>query len=234
MRRVDPEAIRRTFDAESDAVLVFYVRTVERILKTPTGKADLSRLSELVFIQAYIAFEGLLADLFRAYINRDPAAFLSETNARIAQSIKDKFGQWHADRLSFSSYRHIASQEIPLLLDRTGRNLTFPSADALQQRAQAWLAPQFAQKFAALRHEDLLVINAAKAMRDFIAHRSAAARATMNAVLAAIPKSPPTAGLGRGNKRVLSLGTFLKAPLASRGRRVTIYMGLLRSIASRL
>ena len=94
------------------------------------------------------------------------------------------------------------------LLDESGW-VPALDADKLQERARECFAPEVAERFR-LSEPEAAIITAWRAMRNYVAHGSAASREEVNEALAnpALPLvfRKPTA------KEVHSVGAFLKAP----------------------
>jgi len=232
MKKVDIDALRRRYDADAMALWNHFFDAGPELFKSPHWRATLSMRCELVFAQSYVLFEGFLSELFVAYLNRDASRYVADFDGRILQSIESKFGSWHASRVALNSPRHIPASELSLLVDPSGRNLTFRNTAELQGLATKWLVGASARKFTNLKKIEVALLDACRAMRNYLGHRSKAAKAEMNSALFAIPAST---GLGRVTKPVTSLGAFLKAPAKPKqGRRLLYFMSFLRGLSSRL
>ena len=233
MRTSDHNYLKRQFRKEIDCLITHFERVTRAIASSKHAKADTSRIAESVFVSAYVSFEGFLSNLFVAYINCAPARFLEFNENRIRQSAQDKFGEWHAGRLSFSSVRHIKVDTLRGILDPGQRNITFGSTAKIKERANEILARANNRRIQALSVHDASVIDTAKAIRDYISHRSDSAYREMNQQLQRVDQGPPNRHLGRGENEIQAVGSFLKAETQTE-KRVILYLGRLRDISALL
>jgi hypothetical protein len=97
-------------------------------------------------------------------------------------------------------------------------------------RAQHWLAPQYSAKFAKLSTNQLLVIDAARLLRNCIAHQSQRSYDEMNKALRALPNVDPLWNLRRGSNRVHSVGAYLKTSVVGKSR-TELYLDEFRALA---
>lgn len=233
MRKMDPNDVVDDFVSQLDDLEAYCQRVADRLVGTATEKGDISILAEQTFVSAATAFEGFLSDLFLAFLNRDPSAFLAEHRERIRQSVEGKFGAWHWGKLSYAAPRHVKVDDLISLIDPTGWNLTFKDAEALKTKATAWLIVAHRNKITGLTEHDERVIDTTKAIRDYIAHRSSGSKQRMNEALDSVDQGPPNDNLGRGEHEINNAGSFLKAVFDG-SRRLELYCERLRQIAQAL
>ena len=232
MRKVDPQAIRTEFAAEIDRRLQYFGRASVALSSSNHADADTSLLAEGVFLSASVLFETLVSDLFLAYINRDPAVFLSAKKAAASKSVEDKYGAWLVAQMRFQQPKHVSIADVRAQVDAKGYNVAFPDAAALKTKADSWLAPAYAARFT-LSTADASLFDTVKDVRDFLAHRSPSSSTAMNNSLSTVAAPAVNQGLGRGVKKVLSVGAFLRARVAGQ-QRLVLYLARIKDVASNL
>jgi hypothetical protein len=232
MRKADPDKVKQSFQQKLNELEQFLERVSKQIEGTSNEKADLSQLAESVFLSACVAYENMVSDLFLAYINRDPSKLQKQNETRIRQSIKQKFGDWE-NRVQFTSYKHIPYSEIQGLIDPNNRNLTFKNAAEMKTKSNELLSRAYSKKINSCSQHDEQLIDTAKAIRNYIAHRSTGARDYMNQCLLKIDTKTVNAGLGREQNKVDSAGSFLKTNINGK-RRVRLYINRFRDIAGKM
>jgi hypothetical protein len=223
MRKVNPADVRTAMVDDLAALQAFYSRTCAAMAGRPHEMADISFLSETTLLTGFVIFERFQSDLVIAYLNRDFTRYQAAVSAKVATSVRDKFGPWVQGRTAFAPKAHVALAELESIVDADGRNLTFKDTAALQARAAEWLDPHHAAPILALAPADVALVDTAKAIRNYIAHGSASAKGLMNDTLATVDTGPPNDGLGRGVHKVHDVGAFLKAYCDHR-RRVEKYL----------
>lgn len=233
MRKIRPNDVIDDFRSQATELLDYFGRLSTALNNTANELSDRSTLAEQTFLNAATAFEGFLSDVFIAFLNRDSSQYQDDVFNRLKSSVKEKYGEWHSLRLSYGKVKHIGAADVKELLDPTGWNVTFKSAEVLKTKANEWLKTSVANKFKALTKHDERVIDTTKAVRDFIAHRSESAKQRMNDTLNAVDKGPPNRNLGRGAHQVHKAGSFLKAEFSGSAR-VKLYIERLRDIANKL
>jgi hypothetical protein len=233
MRKINPADVIDDFKSQLDELSSYFDRVAAAIAGTQSEQSDLSLLAEQTFVSAAVAFESFVSDLFVAFINRDSSKLQSEYESRIKESVKSKFAQWHADQLKFSTVKHLSVDQIIEIMDKDGRNISFPTAAKMKAETAAWLLKDYADLFKNLTANDEAVVDCMKAVRDFIAHRSDSAKDRMNDELQKIGNVPPNENLGRGLQKVHYIGSFLKAEFQAK-RRVKLYWERLKGIAESL
>jgi hypothetical protein len=220
------------FRSQTSELLKYYQRLSAALNKKSHELSDRSTLAEQTLVNAATAFEGFLSDIFIAFLNRDSSKYQDEIFNRIKLSVREKYGEWHAQRMSFAKVQHVNAADVKDLLDPTGWNITFKSAEVLKTKAGEWLAASVAKRVKALTEHDERVIDTTKAIRDFIAHRSESAKRRMNETLDDVGKGPPNRNLGRGAHQIHKAGSFLKAEFGG-STRVELFIERLREIAEK-
>ena len=230
MRKKNPNQLREAYATELDDLIAYFERVESAIQGTQHEMADMSRLAESTFVSAYVSLEGMLSLLFLTYLNRDPRPFQQFHDTRIRQSVTEKYGAFHADRIAFSSRQHIPVDELSTAVDPKQFNITFSSAANMMERAGQILAVAHRNRINLLTAHDERVFDTAKKIRDCLSHRSPSSFTEMNARLATINQGPPNTDLGRGANEVHAVGSFLKAETATE-RRVILYLRRFRTIS---
>lgn len=235
MRKVDPAGVKSDFNSFAVERVAHFGR-LETLLKgTAHEKRDLSILSEVTLHSAYVAFEVFLSDLMLSYINRDFSAYQQDLESRIDVSIKAKFGGEAASRTNFSLSKHINAQDLEKLIDPTGWNLTFSDVTDLKTKFTRWVIPAQGAGVAALTVSDMRLIDTTRAIRNFIAHRSAGSKTIMNGNLLTISTGSgcTNASLPRGPQMINDVGAYLKS-FSHGKRRLLTYIERLQAIAAGL
>lgn len=235
MRKVDPVGVKSDFNAFTVEREAHFTR-VEALLKgSAHEKRDLSVLSETMLHSVYVAFEVFLSDLMLAYINRDFSVYQESLTRRINASVSSKFGIGAAARTNFAVSRHIKIQDLEQLIDPTGWNLTFKDVSELQSKFADWVVPAYGAGVSTLSESDKRLIDTARAIRNFIAHRSEGSKRIMNDKLLTVSSGPmcPNLSLPRGNHEINDVGAYLKANSGGQRRLIT-FMERLKNIAASL
>jgi len=231
VNKINTKKIISDFSGRIDAKRASFDRLVVHVAGTPTELSDLNFLCENYLASIYVEFECLVSDLFHGYINNSNKTYLSSIEAKIKNSIGDKYSPWHASHISFVGPKHIASAQLSKLLDPTSWNVTFKDMAAMQLRAKEWLAPAHEKAFSALSTSDVALVDAAHAIRNCIAHNSESSRKVMNTKVRAVVTGPActNAGLGIGANNVNSIGKYLRAATPG-GTRIGVYSDRLKAV----
>lgn len=229
MRKVDPAGVCDDFIEALDEIAQAYVD-----LGSPSAISDKNRtlLAEQVILSATVLWEGFVADLLVAYVNRDSTQFVQELEKRIRQSVEGKYGTEAADHVSVAFPEHLKKDVVERLVDHRDYNLTFTSAKKMAEWAQQHLATAHAQKFIGLSDGDSAAIDAWRSIRNFLAHRSKSAKKTMNDALNTVNLP---AALARGQYAIHAAGAFLKAtPIGGNQPRLLCYLNEMKAVAGKL
>lgn len=233
MRKADHKATCHRFALQVHDLAVFHEDTAARLPPLASNAQWHNALTETVFHRVYVLFEIFISDVLIDFINKDSRVFLGHFSQTIGQSIESKYGVKHRTRITYHSEKHLSIREIEALADKEGRNIPFSEARGIIQRAHLWLAPQFAAKFDSIPTDRLLVVDAAKAIRNSIAHGSISAHAEANSALRALPSSGACAHLRRTNNDVKTLGPYLRV-MRNGKNRLNIYIDELSEFAAAL
>jgi len=233
MRKIDPAGVRTDFHDEIVELIDHFRRVASALSGSPNELGDLSRLAETTFLSAFVSFERFLSDLFFAYINRDFLAYQGDLSERIQTSVGNKFGAWAKARVAFNSKKHVNVPELEGILDPDGFNLTFSNAQDIRAKATRWLAAPHRARVHSLSNHDDRLIDTARAIRNFVAHRSKSSKDIMNQKLASVQSAAHNQNLGRGEQHVHNVGAFLKAVFGGQ-RRAELYALRLQSISAQM
>lgn len=232
MKKLNPKDVADDFESEIARLIDYYSRSSTALVGSATEKSDTSLLTEHVFLAAAISFEGALSDIYFAYTNIDSSAFIQKKEALIKDLVKKEFGQWYADKFELGSIKHIKTAELYPLLDPRGYNISFYDGRAMVEKADKNLIPAHAAKYKALSTSQLKLINAAKFMRNCIAHRSESSYEAMTDALLKLLSST-FKNLGRNkDKQVKSIGAYLKSVVstATGQSRLEVYLTEMKNI----
>lgn len=235
MNKLNPKDVASGFDAEITKLLDYYRRSAASLVGTATEKLDSSLLAEHVFLSAAISFEGALSDLYFAYTNKDSSVFIAKKQSLIQEAVKRDFGDWYASKISLGSIKHIKADDLYPLLDPRGHNITFYDAKQMIDRAGKNLLPAHAAKYKALSNSHQKVMNAAKFIRNCIAHRSKSSHEAMMDSLVKLQGSSFKVLSRTVDKKVNSVGVYLKASTGvNRPTRIEVYLAELKAIVNAL
>ena len=235
MNKLNPQDVADEYDAEITKLVDYYQRSAASLVGSPTEKSDASLLAEHVFLSAAISFEGALSDLYFSYTNKDSSVFIAKKQSLIQDLVKREFGEWYASKINLGSIKHIKADDLYPLLDPRGHNITFYDAKQMIDRAGKNLLPAHAAKYKALSPSQQKVMNAAKFIRNCIAHRSKSSYDAMMDALVRLQGSNFKALARTVDKRVNSIGAYLKASTgANKPTRIEVYLSELKAIVNAL
>jgi hypothetical protein len=230
MRKINPSDVCSDFETEIDALIVFFTSSTQRL---STDK-DKSVLAELVFHRGYVAVEAFLSAWFLGAINRDSTQYFTSRKAAITASVEDKYSTWDTTHLDYHPPAHVNVTDLEALLDPDGWNITFRSVAAMIQRANDWLVPQFRGKVRGISTDRAAILDAAKAIRNCIAHQSQGSFDEMKQKLTAIPARGVGTALRRPANAVANVGAYLKAEGHGDKSRVENYLDEFKGLANDL
>ena len=233
MRKVDPNDVRNAFVSDATDLNDYFGRLRRGLAGSSHEKRDVSRLASTTFLSLYVRFENYLSDLFLAYLNRDFSTYQDWVKNRVDQSTAEKFGSWAGGRTAFSPVTHVAVAELESIVDPTGWSLTFGSASKIGDRATEWLAAGHRARVHSLTASDQDLIDTARSVRDFIAHRSPGSKKRMNVQLQVVNQHGGNPHLARGPNAIHDEGAYLKAVTGGH-RRLTTYSSRLQDIALKM
>lgn len=211
MNKKRPDQIRTIYSEEADSLIAFYRDAAAGFSGGAHEKRNLTTLSELVFLNAYVAFETFLSDLFMAYINKKSINYQNERETKIKKVIKEEFGDWYSNRVSLSKVQHLKAEEVENLLDPRGFNITFSSSEQIKRLAGGWLSQEFRKNVFTLAQDDFEFIDCCREIRNAIAHKSKRALDSMNSMLRDVPNPSSIQFIHRAANDIKVVGVFLKS-----------------------
>lgn len=228
--------IRDRFSDDLSQLESFFNRASAALAGRPNEQSDVSQLSLSVFTSAAVAFETFWSDLFVALVNRRPQKFQAYLVQKTERQIAEHIDEPLRTLVAISPPARLTVGEASAFLDAQGRNVTFPDAKALSDKAKKWLDPTFASPIRRLANTEGEMYEAVRALRNYAAHRSGDSRAIFNAATAKLDPGPYVA-LHRGTRTTRDAGAYLKAYVdtpAGSVRRVIVYTGWMRTAATGL
>lgn len=236
MRKVRPQDVLTGFVREVDLSLAHYERMLVALKGTHREKLDISIMSKNIFHSIFVDFECFVSDLFISYLNRD----FKQYQINFEESVKKlarggKHSPWLISRITFDRPRHMTLDELADAIDPSGWNLTFKNCDLMRDKAKNWLVDPYKAQVLSLNDENANLIDAARSIRNWIAHQSVGSGMIMNDLLKDIDQGPgtPNHELGRGIREVTNIGAFLKCQLNGE-RRVQAYARRLKEAARQI
>lgn len=226
MRTKDPANIKSDFLSSLKDVEDAYVSMAGAAL-APTHN---NLMAEYTFLGASVLLEGFVSDLFVAYINRDNSIFVNYLTGRMKIEPDGTYARRAKNFAGIDIKSHLSQEAIRSILDPSGYNVSFKSADDLKEKAGIWLAQPYRGHVHAMTTANSAVFEAIKAIRNFLAHRSKSAKDNMQDIL--VMNDLPQ-GLRRGQNKVHSVGYYLDSrPNYRDGHRLENYLSALRSLAN--
>ena len=233
MRKRNLDTVFKDFKEDLKGLRTFYKKALTGLKAQDEERNQHGTLCELVFQSAYVAFETYVSSLFVGYINNDVSAFSEAQEKRILKLIEDEVGVWQKDRTKFSPEPHIPMEQVEELIDPNGYNLTFKSTAEMVKRAKKWLAPKHASGFDALTKGDSAFLDAARSVRNCLAHQSKSSFERMNDCLGLVELVGAYAAFHRGVKLKEDIGAYLRSDAGGQSR-LLAYLESLESVAKGL
>lgn len=228
MRTAVPENIRLDFAKG--------VEDIESALLDIGGKGLRQQtrihMVEFSYLAASILLEGFLNDLFVAYINRRPEAFVAYLTSKMTIETKDELAKRAATHATIDIQKHLTMDKIRKIIDPHEFNLTFQTTADLKHSAGVWLDPTYKAYFLSISKQHGALLEATKAVRNYLAHRSNSSQKRMQTALHNVDLP---ASFKRGTNKINSVGSFLdSAPKVGAPTRLTSYLSEIKIIAQHL
>src|ERR1043165_5204794 len=222
MRKSDPSKICSNFIQEIERLKAFLDETYELYNTSNRKDKHQSEICELAFYRAYVEFESFLSDYFIAAINRKHGKFYATAQTKVKQSIESKFGTFLKDKLKFESVKNLTLLQVETLIDSDGKNLTFKTSEEIENRAIDYLENPFANRVKSVDSCTLVIIDAARSIRNCIAHKSKSSFGEMNTQLKNLDQSVCSNQLNTKINSTRNIGAYLKIKISS-GKRIDEY-----------
>lgn len=228
MRTANPATIKSDFlsglrDVESALAKVASVNM-------PVTSKNL--IAEYSFLSASVLLEGYVSDLFVAYINKKSGPFVSSLTRHMKIESDDDLAKRAIALATVDITSHLTLDKIRSILDPKGWNVTFSTSADMKRKAGLWLDLPFKSHFTGLSAKHCATLEATKAIRNYLAHRSSNSKKTMQDVL---QNSDLTIGFMRGPNKVNKVGSFLDStPNGCTKTRIQFYLLELKAIAIQL
>jgi len=189
-------------------------------------------ISEYSFLSASVLLEGYISDLFVAYINKKSGPFVSNLTSQMNIEAEDDLAKRAISLATVDIASHLTLDKIRGILDPKGWNVTFSTSADMKAKAGTWLDTPYKACFTGISAKHCALLEATKAIRNYLAHRSSKSRETMQDVL---QNQDLTACFMRGTKRVNKVGSFLDStPNGCLANRLQFYIAELKAIAAQL
>ena len=214
MRKVDPSDVCDEFRDEIAALRQFS----ERMSALGPTKTERSRLVELTFHSAYVNAESFLSRWIIGAINRDSSAYTAFRANSIRESVKSKYSAWDSSKTTYAPPAHIPVADLERLLDPEGWNLTFKDFATFREKCNSWLTAPYLAKINSVPQAVRHALDAAKAIRNCIAHRSKNSFDEMNTRLTGMPVGGVLYHLRTKVNAVTNVGSHLKTVVGGKAR----------------
>lgn len=214
------ERLTAAIDYHRELLLAVHLKTHQASLET--------MLAEQFTFNSAVLWEGFLSDILLTYVVMSPKTYLALLEQRVTQSLKERFGSEVVRYHDISFPSKINRGQAKSLIDPKQFNITVRSATGLAQKANDLLAAKYAKKFT-LIPEDAHLVDFSIAIRNYLGHRSSAARETLKAAV------QPLAGANADLQTdVRDVGSYLKHRNAAGDTRAIILAQRLIAVASKL
>jgi|ERR1019366_2341018 hypothetical protein len=214
--------ITTAFSLYDELVLAVHQKTKQKSLE--------SLLAEQFVLGLAVLWEAFIHDLIVAYIEDRSDVCIRFHRDKVTQSIEAKnkaFSKWVVIEVPPSLTR----EQIELMLDPEGWNITADSAETLAKRANQLLSAPHAIKFS-LADSDRKFVDLLIAIRNYLSHRSSGSLVIMKQRIKELQKVDATSPL---NGTVTTVGAYLKARPAGVGlSRANIIGNNLGAVAAKL
>lgn len=233
MRKRSLDTVFGDFKADLKSLRTFYKKALTGLKAQDEEKSQHGTLCELVFQSAYVAFETYISSLFVGFINNDVSVFSADQEKRILTLVENEIGVWHKARTKFVPDVHIPLEQVEELIDPNGYNLTFKTTSDMVKRAKKWLVTKHASGFVALTKGDIAFLDAARSIRNCLAHQSKSSYERMNACLGSSELVGQYAPFHRGANLKEDIGAYLRS-VANGQCRLLSYLDALETVAKGL
>lgn len=231
MRKVRPQDVCAAYIDQVDDSLAHYHRVVTALNGTSREMADVSNMAKMLMHSIFVDFECFLSDLFIAYLNRDFSQYRTRFMNSVRASAADKHSALLSSKIQFDIPVHMKIDDIADAIDPTGWNLTFKTSKVMKDKARDYLVDPYKTKILDMDASDELLVDTARAIRNWIAHQSDGSKTIMNDMLIKLERSGGgNSGLGRDKRKVKDIGSFLKATVNGIPR-VELYGERLQEVA---
>lgn len=228
MRTANPNNIRDDF---LEGLQDIQDALTDTIGKGITQKSRL-HMVEYSYMAASILLEGFISDLFVAYINKENTPFVLYLTQKMRIEADDEYAKRAKIFAAVDIGSHLTLEKIRQILDPRDFNVAFSTVGDLKGKANQWLSAPFKSYFNNLSAPHAALLEATKATRNYLAHRSGASQKAMQDALA---HTNLTQDFRRGANKVISVGSYLDStPPSFQQTRLAYYIAELRVIAQQL
>jgi hypothetical protein len=223
VRKVKPEAV---FDDFAERLSELRTLWLEAAIKL--GKKMEAQMAELTVLAAVVQWDEFISKIHVALVNRDTRRFRAYLGEKVIKYVEEKFGKPTVGWVSVKLPDHPSKEETEQLLDRRGYLPAYDSKELIK-RARQRFVDDVAKRFE-LKPGEVAALEAWRALRDFVAHRSSASLITLNQALAA--KELPATMRKPGKKQLRSAGAFLRStPKDGEMPRLLYYLNEMKRLA---
>jgi hypothetical protein len=189
-------------------------------------------LAEYTFLGASVLLEGFISDIFVAYINKKSDPFIANLTNKMSIEASDDYAKRAITLAQVDIASHLTLEKIRQILDPKDWNVTFATSADLKAKAGQWLDMPYKDYFTRLSPGHSSLLEATKAIRNYLAHRSGASREVMQGALSNVDLS---VAFRRGQKKVHKVGSFLDStPIGENQTRLEFYLSELKAVANQL
>lgn len=192
-----------------------------------------SILCETVFHRSYVVWELFISDYLLFAINEDSSYFIKDRENEILNSIKTKFGEWDNNRIEFKKNKYFNIDNLKLLLDQNGENITFKNFNDLENKFNRLTNPLIHKKLSSINQEEKELINCSRLIRNLLAHQSKKSFKELNNFFEKLRKDNIMNNFTERVSSIKNIGAYLKVKKGSEIR-VVSYINNFISIMEKL
>ncbi|MGB8495941.1 MAG: hypothetical protein WCE53_16190 [Candidatus Acidiferrum sp.] len=213
--------IDQTLDYYSELLLAVSGKTRQAALETI--------LAEQCAMSLAVSWEAFIHDVLIAHVVMNSSVFISSLQARLKQSIAEKYGSavgW----TKFKFPKSPNKDQLMGMVDPKGWNITANSAEELASRANSLLQASDAKKFS-LDAEDRAFVDYLISIRNYLGHRSKGSRSEVGRTIRGMQATPRNSELVAP---IQTVGAYLKNRVSPDRTRAQFIGSSLREISEKL
>lgn len=228
MKKKSTKIIKDEFTVAIDSC----IRQYERLEASRPTDSEKNLQAEQVFLTATTRWEGFLATLLPAYVNKDSSQACASIQVDVTNSARSKYGAAVGDVMKIMLPRHLTAEQSSQLLDPEGFNPSFKDGPTLREKANRWIAKPHRNGIDGLTAADLATITSWTKIRNYLAHHSSKAFKEMNTAIDDGNLRSDHPELARSTNLVKNVGSFLKrVPVGHKEARLLHYLKHMKLIA---
>lgn len=189
--------LQSDYSCHSELLLAVFNKKNEILLE--------NRLVRDLVLSLGIEWGSFISDLIITYVSMRPSKALTDLQARVDQSVTDKYGSKVAKLVRFQTPRTPSKKSLSSLLDARGWNLSATSSNDLTKLANKLIAGSYAKRFS-FNGEDSEFLDYFLALRNYLAHFSPSSKKKLKGAISSLTQ--PANSCFKGS--TVSIGKYLR------------------------